>query len=87
MIQVKTGGPYLILAEGLFMYLQEADVNDLFQRIHKELGTSEIVCEFTNLYWVKKMNSSWMKWKFRRQLGILQCNCTVFRKGKWILHL
>lgn len=67
---VKTGGPYLILAEGLFMYLRETDVNDLFQRIQNELGTAEIVCEVTNRYWVNKMNSSWMKWKFRRQLGM-----------------
>lgn len=68
--QVKTGGPYLILAEGLFMYLQEADVKELLQRIQKELGTSEIVCEVTNRFWVEKMKSPWMKWKFRRQLGM-----------------
>lgn len=68
--QVKTGGPYLILAEGLFMYLQEADVKELLQRIQKELGTSEIVCEVTNRFWVEKMKSPWMKWKFMRQLGM-----------------
>ena len=70
MAQVKTGGPYLILAEGLLMYLNEADVNELFQRIQKELGTAEMVCEVSNRYWVNKMNSSWMKWKFRKQLGM-----------------
>jgi len=68
--QVKTAGPYLILAEGLFMYLQEADVMELLQRIQKELGSSEVVCEVTNRYWVDKMKNSWMKWKFRRQLGM-----------------
>lgn len=68
--QVKTGGPYLILAEGLFMYLQEEDVKELLQRIQKELGSSEIVCEVTNRYWVDKMKSPWMKWKFRKQLGM-----------------
>lgn len=68
--RVKTGGPYLFLAEGLFMYLQEGDVKELLQRIQKELGSSEIVCEVTNRYWVDKMKSSWMKWKFRSQLGM-----------------
>ncbi len=67
---VKTGGPYLILAEGVFMYLTEADVRDLFSTVHKVLGSAEIVCEVTNSYWVDKMNSSWMKWKFKRQLGM-----------------
>lgn len=68
--QVKKGGPYLILAEGLFMYLTEADVRELFNSIQRELESAEIVCEVTNRYWVDKMNSTWMKWKFRRQLGM-----------------
>ena len=68
--KVKTGGPYLILAEGVFMYLTEADVKELFQRIHKELQSSEIVCEVTNRYWVDRMKNPWMKWKFKRQLGM-----------------
>lgn len=67
---VKTGGPYLIIAEGLFMYLTEVAVKDMFDLIHKKLGSAEIVCEVTNRYWVDKMNSTWMKWKFRRQLGM-----------------
>ena len=67
---VKTGGPYLVIAEGVFMYLKEADIKGLFSAIHEELGSAEIVCEVTNRYWVDKMNSSWMKWKFKRQLGM-----------------
>jgi len=69
-LEVKTGGPYLILAEGLLMYLTEAEVRELFNSIQRELGSAEIVCEVTNRFWVKKMNSTWMKWKFRRQLGM-----------------
>ena len=68
--KVKTGGPYLILAEGVFMYLTEADVKELLTHDSKRIGSAEIVCEVTNRYWVNKMNSSWMKWKFRRQLGM-----------------
>ena len=68
--KVKTGGPYLILAEGVFMYLTEEDVKDLLNRIQLNFGNAEIVCEVTNRYWVDKMKGSWMKWKFRRQLGM-----------------
>jgi methyltransferase (TIGR00027 family) len=68
--EVKTGGPYLILAEGVFMYLTEANVMELFNTIHRELGSAEIVCEVSNRYWVDKMNTSWMQWKFKRQLGM-----------------
>jgi hypothetical protein len=52
------------------MYLTEKDVQLLFERLYTVLGSVEIVCEVTNRYWVNKMNSSWMRWKFRRQLGM-----------------
>ena len=68
--EVKTKGPYLILAEGLFMYLTEGDVMTLFKTILRELESAEMVCEVTNRYWVEKMNGAWMKWKFRRKLGM-----------------
>jgi len=68
--KVKTGGPYLILAEGVFMYLTETDVKELLNTIQRELGLAEIVCEVTNRYWVDRMKNPWMKWKFRRQLGM-----------------
>lgn len=67
---VKTGGPYLILAEGVFMYLTEPDVKNLLSMIRNELGSVELVCEVSNSYWVDKMKSRYMKWKFKHQLGI-----------------
>lgn len=67
---VRTGGPYLILAEGVFMYLTENNVQVLLNNIHTDLGTAEIVCEVTNRFWVDKMKSSYMQWKFKRQLGM-----------------
>ena len=67
---VKTGGPYLILAEGVFMYMTEGDVRELLNTIQRELCFSEIVCEVSNSYWVNKMNSAWMRRKFKRQLGM-----------------
>ncbi len=67
---VKTGGPYLILAEGVFMYLKESDVKTLLSIINHELTGAELVCEVTNRYWVDKMKSRYMQWKFKRQLGM-----------------
>jgi len=67
---VKTGGPYLILAEGVFMYLKENEVKHLLSSIHQELTGAELVCEVTNRYWVNKMKSGYMQWKFKRQLGM-----------------
>ncbi len=68
--RVKTGGPYLILAEGVFMYLTEPDIKGLFAMIRSELGSAEIICEVTNRYWVDRMKSRYMRWKFNRQLGM-----------------
>ena len=67
---VKTGGPYLILAEGVFMYLTEPDVKNLLVMIHCELVSADIVCEVTNRYWVDKMKSRYMQWRFKHQLGM-----------------
>ena len=68
--KTKTGGPYLILAEGVFMYLQEADVKQLFDMIMRELENVDLVCEVTNSFWVKRMKSRYMQWKFKHQLGM-----------------
>jgi len=67
---VKTGGPYLVLAEGVFMYLTEPDVKALLAMIYRELGSADIVCEVTNRYWVDKMKTRYIQWKLRHQLGI-----------------
>ena len=68
--KVKTGGPFLILAEGVFMYLTEPDVKDLLHRLLTELGPADLVCEVTNRYWVDRMKSRYMQWKFKRNLGM-----------------
>jgi methyltransferase (TIGR00027 family) len=68
--QVRKGTPTLFLAEGLFMYLQEADVKTLLATIEREFAPAELVCEVTNLYWVERMNTPYLKLKFSRQLGM-----------------
>lgn len=62
--------PVMFLAEGLFMYLTEDGVRDLLLRLLKAFPGSELVCEVTNSYWVKRMKSRYIKWKFRRQLHL-----------------
>ena len=69
-IKARTGGPYLILAEGVLMYLTETGVRDLLYRIRRDLGPADIVCEVTNRYWVDKMKSKYFQWKLKRQLGM-----------------
>lgn len=68
--QVNTGGPYLILAEGVFMYLKESEVKDLLSMVKSKFGVYELVSEVSNIYWVNKMNSKYMQRKFKRQLGM-----------------
>ncbi len=77
--EITTGGPFLILAEGVFMYLHEEDVRALLAMTREKLGPYELVCEVTNKYWVDRMNSPYMKLKFNRQLGMT--GGAVFRFG------
>ncbi len=70
MNEVGKNAPFLFLAEGVFMYLQEEQVKDLLSMIKGKFPGSELVCEVTNSYWVKKMSSRWMQWKFKHQLGM-----------------
>lgn len=70
MTQVNTSGPYLILAEGVFMYLKEPEVQDLLAMVKSKFGPYEMVCEVSNRYWVNKMNGKYMQRKFKRQLGM-----------------
>jgi len=67
--KAKTGGPYLILAEGVFMYLKEEDVKNLLRMIKDKLDIAELVCEVYNSYWAERAKSKYMQLKFKRQLG------------------
>jgi O-methyltransferase involved in polyketide biosynthesis len=68
--EITTGGPFLILAEGVFMYLHEEDVRALLAMTKEKLGPYELVCEVTHKYWVDRMNSPYLKYKFNKQLGM-----------------
>jgi len=67
--RVKNNGPYLVLAEGVFMYLKEEDVRNLLFMIKNKLGKAELVCEVYNRYWAERSKSKYLQRKFTRQLG------------------
>ena len=60
--------PILILAEGLFMYLDENSVKKLLLDIQKYFGNYELVAEVSNYSWVKKFKSPFFKWRFKKRL-------------------
>ena len=44
----QSAGPFLFLAEGLFMYLEKGDVKNLVIKLHSEFPGSELACEVVN---------------------------------------
>lgn len=59
----------MVLAEGLFMYLEEKKVKELILSLRDRFPGCALVFENTGKFWVKRMKSSYFKWKFSRQLG------------------
>ena len=49
--------PFLFMAEGLFMYLEEKDVKQLVLKLQSEFRGSELVCEVVN----KSVSNGWLK--------------------------
>lgn len=50
----KHKGPFLFIAEGVFMYLKREDVKSLVLKLQSEFPGSELVCEVVNSLWLKK---------------------------------
>lgn len=73
------GRPFLFLAEGLLMYLDEQNVRELLLKLQSNFPGCELACEVFNQYWVKKMHSGYFRWKFQKQLHLDQQ--TVFTFG------
>jgi O-methyltransferase involved in polyketide biosynthesis len=64
------GQPMLFLAEGLFMYLPEAEVKALVLRLQAQFPGCELVCEVFNRRWLDPRVYWLVRRKMRRQLGI-----------------
>jgi len=63
-------GPFLFVAEGVFMYLNQEDVQSLILTLQSEFPGSELVCEVFNSLWLKEPLRSIMNFKLQRQLHL-----------------
>ncbi|KQC05227.1 MAG: hypothetical protein APR53_08510 [Methanoculleus sp. SDB] len=63
-------GPFLFVAEGVFMYLDADDVKALFVKLVKEFPGSELVCEVFNSLWLREPMHAMMRVKMRRELHL-----------------
>ena len=61
----------LFLAEGLFMYLPQNEVEDIFDRLSESFSKSSIVFEVVNKKYTKGIWKKVVEAKMRRALGIV----------------
>ena len=66
----KHKGPFLFMAEGVFMYLNRSDVKLLVLKLQKEFPGSELVCEVTNSLWVDTPLKKIVNFKMQRELHL-----------------
>ena len=61
-------GPFLFLAEGVFMYLHKEDVRALVKKLTERFPGSELVCEVVNAKWLSGLFKGFLNYKMRKQL-------------------
>ncbi len=72
-------GPFLFMAEGVFMYLAKNDVRTLVRAIQATFPGSELVCEVVNELWLRRPLNAVLAYKLQRQLHLGKG--AVFRSG------
>jgi O-methyltransferase involved in polyketide biosynthesis len=72
-------GPFLFMAEGVFMYLDGKDVRSLVLEIQKRFPGSELVCEVVNSVWLRSPLKKMLDYKMQRQVHIGKD--AMFRSG------
>jgi O-methyltransferase involved in polyketide biosynthesis len=72
-------GPFLFLAEGVFMYLAGEDVRSLVLALRETFPGSELVCEVVNAFWLRPPLDAMLRFKLQRQLHLGKG--AVFRSG------
>jgi methyltransferase (TIGR00027 family) len=63
-------GPFLFVAEGVFMYLHKEDVKSLVVELQSRFPGSELVCEVFNDMWLKKPLKGLVNFKMRKELHL-----------------
>jgi methyltransferase (TIGR00027 family) len=69
-IVAKHKGPFLFLAEGVFMYLHQEDVQSLILKLQSEFPGTELVCEVVNSLWLTKPLKKIMNFKMQKELHL-----------------
>jgi len=64
------GGPFLFLAEGVFMYLSEDEVKGLVLELKRRFPGSELVCEVVNKKWLTGLHKIILDLKMEWQLHL-----------------
>ena len=72
-------GPFLFMAEGVFMYLDGEEVRSLVLEIKKTFPGSELVCEVENSFWLGSLTKKMVACKLQRQFHLGKD--ALFRSG------
>jgi O-methyltransferase involved in polyketide biosynthesis len=72
-------GPFLFMAEGVFMYLDGKEVRSLVLKIRETFPGSELVCEVFNSLWLRYPLKRLLAYKMQRQLHLGKD--AMFRSG------
>ena len=72
-------GPFLFMAEGVFMYLDGKDVRSLVLKIQEKFRGSELVCEVVNSLWLRPLLKKILDYKMQRQVHLGKD--AMFRSG------
>jgi len=72
-------GPFLFMAEGVFMYLEVKDVRALVLEIQKNFPGCELVCEVFNSVWLSFPLKKILGYKMQRQMHLGKD--AMFRSG------
>ena len=67
-LKQKHAGPFIFLAEGLFMYLPAAEVKKLVIKLHETFPGSELACEVANSVVLKTPMKQITRYKFTKEL-------------------
>jgi O-methyltransferase involved in polyketide biosynthesis len=85
LIQQHEKGPFLFVAEGVFMYLHKEDVKSLVLTLQSQFPGSELVCEVVNKLWLSKFLKPLMYAKMQKRLGLGKDAIFHFGISKYVL--
>jgi len=63
-------GPFLFMAEGVFMYLEGRDVRSLVLKLQETFPGSGLVCEVVNSFWLRPPLKRMLDSKLQRQVHL-----------------